>query len=117
MTHWEPFEVSCIDIQSYISAAVEVLKFNVYLKLKNFSVGHILQSLNGIKVTGSQLDDGRNAMEVINDPKNYPINLKFMRPRLSTNEKIFQVYNIFLVILILIKFLLTLFQNIFKIIN
>lgn len=53
-------------------------------------VGHMLVAINGMKVTGQQLDDGRDALQVLQDESNYPINLKFARPRLTTNEKIFQ---------------------------
>ncbi|XP_014276698.1 trafficking protein particle complex subunit 4 [Halyomorpha halys] len=53
------------------------------------TVGHVLIAVNGIPVTGVQMDDGRDALEVINNPGNYPLNLKFSRPRVTTNEKIF----------------------------
>lgn len=61
-----------------------------YGQRDGIKVGHTLVAVNGIKVTGQQLDDGRDAMEVLADEANYPINLKFARPRLTTNEKIFQ---------------------------
>lgn len=51
----------------------------------------MLVAVNGMRVTGHQLDDGREALQVLQDETNYPINLKFARPRLTTNEKIFQV--------------------------
>ena len=54
-------------------------------------VGHVLANVNGMEVTGCTLGDGRNAMEVIEDPANYPLSLKFVKPKLTTNEKIFQV--------------------------
>lgn len=53
------------------------------------TVGHVLIAVNGIPVTGVQMDDGRDAMEVIENPANYPLLLKFSRPRVTTNEKIF----------------------------
>lgn len=40
-------------------------------------------------VTNRQLDDGRDALEVIENKENYPISLKFGRPKMTTNEKIF----------------------------
>lgn len=49
----------------------------------------MLIAVGGIAVTGIQMDDGRDALEVINNPGNYPLNLKFSRPRVTTNEKIF----------------------------
>ncbi|XP_043189656.1 trafficking protein particle complex subunit 4-like [Amphibalanus amphitrite] len=52
-------------------------------------VGHALLAINGIPVTGKQLDDGRDAFTVLEDPEQYPISLKFGWPKLSTNEKIF----------------------------
>jgi len=52
-------------------------------------VGHCLMAINGIPVTGKQLDDGRDALNVLDDPEQYPISLKFGWPRLITNEKIF----------------------------
>ncbi|XP_060522111.1 trafficking protein particle complex subunit 4 [Cylas formicarius] len=52
-------------------------------------VGHVLSSVNGIPVTGRQLDDGRDAFDVIEARENYPITLKFSRPKMTTNEKIF----------------------------
>ncbi|KAA0193503.1 hypothetical protein HAZT_HAZT004870 [Hyalella azteca] len=63
----------------------------VYGQRDGIKVGHILTAVNGIKVTNTQLDDQRDAMQVLSDPTNFPISLKFTRPRLTTNEKIFQV--------------------------
>lgn len=51
-------------------------------------MGHALLAINGETVTGRRLSDGREAMEVIRDPANYPLNLKFGRPKLTTNERI-----------------------------
>lgn len=62
----------------------------VYGQRDGIKVGHTLVSVNGMKVTGQQLDDGRDAMQVLANEANYPINLKFARPKLTTNEKIFQ---------------------------
>lgn len=52
-------------------------------------VGHVLMAVNGIVVTGRQLDDGRDAFEVIENEECYPLSLKFGRPKMTTNEKIF----------------------------
>lgn len=52
-------------------------------------MGHVLYAINGVPVTGRQLDDGRDAFEVIENRENYPLNLKFGRPKMTTNEKIF----------------------------
>ncbi|XP_066984851.1 trafficking protein particle complex subunit 4 [Macrobrachium rosenbergii] len=61
-----------------------------YGQRDGIKVGHTLVAVNGIKVTGTQMDDGRNALKVLEDETNYPISLKFARPKLTTNEKIFQ---------------------------
>ena len=45
-------------------------------------------SVNGIPAQGRQLQDGRDILEVINSEDNYPISIKFGRPKLTTNEKI-----------------------------
>lgn len=52
-------------------------------------MGHVLYAINGIAVTGQQLDDGRDAFEVLEDKSNFPVQLKFGRPKMTTNEKIF----------------------------
>jgi len=52
-------------------------------------VGHVLLSINGMPANGCTLEDGRDVKEVINEPSNYPLNLKFSRPKMTTNEKIF----------------------------
>lgn len=46
-------------------------------------------AVNGISVTGQQLDDGRDVFELLENPENYPLSLKFGRPKMTTNEKIF----------------------------
>lgn len=61
-----------------------------YGQRDGIKVGHTLVAINGIKVMGGQLEDSRDAMQVLADEANYPINLKFARPKLTTNEKIFQ---------------------------
>ena len=50
--------------------------------------GHALMAINGESVTGRKLANGIDAMEVIQNPENYPISLKFGRPKLKTNERI-----------------------------
>ncbi|CAG9837550.1 unnamed protein product [Diabrotica balteata] len=52
-------------------------------------VGHVLNSVNGIPVTGLQMDNGVNALEFIEKEENYPVTLQFARPKMTTNEKIF----------------------------
>lgn len=61
----------------------------MYLMYALFVVGYTLMGVNGIPVEGRFLqNDGTDAMEIINSPHNYPINLKFGRTKLTTNEKI-----------------------------
>ena len=45
-------------------------------------------SVNGQTVTYKELPDGRDVFDVIADKANYPLNLKFGRPKITTNEKI-----------------------------
>jgi len=52
-------------------------------------VGHQLMAINGSIITAGQLEDGRDVLELLEKPENYPVNLKFGRPKMSTNEKIF----------------------------
>lgn len=40
-------------------------------------------------MNGSVLDDGRIIKDIIDNPESYPLSLKFMRPKMTTNEKIF----------------------------
>jgi len=51
-------------------------------------IGHALMSVNGQTVTYKELPDGRDVFDVIADKANYPLNLKFGRPKITTNEKI-----------------------------
>ncbi|KAI0213351.1 Trafficking protein particle complex subunit 4 [Lamellibrachia satsuma] len=52
------------------------------------AVGHTILAINGIAAVGRQLDDGRDIQELIETEENYPISIKFGRPKLTTNEKI-----------------------------
>lgn len=52
-------------------------------------MGHVLTAVNGITVTGRELEDGRDVMEMLEQPENFPITLKFSRAKMTTNEKIF----------------------------
>lgn len=51
-------------------------------------VGHAILSINGISAKGKLLEDGRDIMETLASEANYPINIKFGKPHLKTNEKI-----------------------------
>jgi hypothetical protein len=61
----------------------------MYDKFIKFSVGHVLMSINGSQIAGRHLEDGRDVFEVLEKAENYPLNLKFGRPKMTTNEKIF----------------------------
>lgn len=52
-------------------------------------MGHVLSAVNGQPVTGKELDDGRDVLEMLENSENYPITLKFSRAKMTTNEKIF----------------------------
>lgn len=54
-----------------------------------FLVGHVLLAINGIPVFGRKLEDGKDALEMLEDSTNYPLNLKFGRPKMTVNEKLF----------------------------
>ncbi|XP_012217833.1 trafficking protein particle complex subunit 4 [Linepithema humile] len=53
------------------------------------NVGHVLSAVNGIAVTGRELEDGRDVLEMLEQSENFPITLKFSRAKMTTNEKIF----------------------------
>lgn len=52
-------------------------------------MGHVLYAINGVPVTGRQLDDGRDVFDVLENKDNYPISIRFGRAKMTTNEKIF----------------------------
>jgi len=52
-------------------------------------VGHVLTTVNGIAITGREFEDGRDILEMLEQPDNFPITLKFSRAKMTTNEKIF----------------------------
>ncbi|RWS16859.1 trafficking protein particle complex subunit 4-like protein [Dinothrombium tinctorium] len=51
-------------------------------------VGFALLAINGEDVNGRKLGDKDVLDEILNNEENYPINLKFGIPKLTTNEKI-----------------------------
>ncbi|XP_037042021.1 trafficking protein particle complex subunit 4 [Bradysia coprophila] len=53
------------------------------------NVGHVLIAINGIPVNGSTTDEGKDVKELIENEQNFPLTLKFSRPKMTTNEKIF----------------------------
>jgi len=51
-------------------------------------IGHTLLSINGQNISEKQLPDGRDVFDVLSNKDNFPLNLKFGRPNITTNEKI-----------------------------
>ncbi|XP_075765805.1 trafficking protein particle complex subunit 4 isoform X1 [Pelodiscus sinensis] len=51
-------------------------------------VGHAVLSINGIDVNGKYTADGKEVLEYLCNPANYPVSIRFGRPRLSSNEKL-----------------------------
>jgi hypothetical protein len=64
-------------------------KVDHYIMCFLVSVGHALTAINGTPVTGRQLDDGRDVFDVLENEELFPLNLKFERLKMTTNEKIF----------------------------
>ncbi|KAI8422107.1 hypothetical protein MSG28_006030 [Choristoneura fumiferana] len=60
----------------------------VFGQRDGINVGHVLLSVNGSPVSGRTTEDGRDVFDVIETKENYPLSLKFGRPRATTNEKI-----------------------------
>ncbi|XP_061703768.1 trafficking protein particle complex subunit 4 [Cydia pomonella] len=60
----------------------------VFGQRDGINVGHVLLSVNGSAVTGRTTEDGRDVFTIIETKENYPLSLKFGRPRATTNEKI-----------------------------
>lgn len=50
-------------------------------------VGHIVLAINGKPVRGCKVDE-INVMDIIEKRENYPLSIKFGRPKLSSNQKI-----------------------------
>lgn len=59
------------------------------IRCYSFPVGHILTSINGVLVNGSTTEEGKDVKELIENEGSYPLTLKFSRPKMTTNEKIF----------------------------
>ncbi|OTF70800.1 trafficking protein particle complex subunit 4-like protein, partial [Euroglyphus maynei] len=54
----------------------------------NIKVGYSLLSINGDQINGRKYKDQDILEEFLTNEENFPVNLKFGWPRLSTNEKI-----------------------------
>jgi len=74
-----------LDIQLKHDAGKIVVAFG---ERDGVCIGHTLVSVNGQPVTDKHLPDGRDVMEILGNQENFPLNLKFGRSRITTNEKI-----------------------------
>lgn len=51
-------------------------------------VGHAVLSINGVDVNGKYTAEGKEIVEYLKDPANYPVSIRFGRARLTSNEKL-----------------------------
>ncbi|XP_077162749.1 trafficking protein particle complex subunit 4 isoform X1 [Paroedura picta] len=51
-------------------------------------VGHAVLAINGLEVNGRLTADGRDVLDFLGDAANFPVSVRFGRPRLSSNEKL-----------------------------
>ncbi|XP_071654817.1 trafficking protein particle complex subunit 4 isoform X3 [Patagioenas fasciata] len=51
-------------------------------------VGHAVLAINGAEVNGRLTADGKDVLEFLGNPANYPVSIRFGRHRLSSNEKL-----------------------------
>ncbi|XP_074256802.1 trafficking protein particle complex subunit 4 isoform X1 [Saimiri boliviensis] len=52
------------------------------------AVGHAVLAINGMDVNGRYTADGKEVLEYLGNPANYPVSIRFGRPRLTSNEKL-----------------------------
>lgn len=52
------------------------------------AVGHAVLAINGFDVNGKYTHDGKEVLEYLGNPANYPVSIRFGRPRLTSNEKL-----------------------------
>lgn len=52
------------------------------------AVGHAVLAINGMDVNGKYTADGKEVLEYLGNPANYPVSIRFGRPRLTSNEKL-----------------------------
>lgn len=51
-------------------------------------VGHAVLAINGMDVNGKYTADGKEVLEYLGNSANYPVSIRFGRPRLTSNEKL-----------------------------
>ncbi|XP_043789643.1 trafficking protein particle complex subunit 4 [Apis laboriosa] len=56
---------------------------------EGINVGHVLTAVNNSPVVGRELENGKDVIELLEQPENFPVLLRFSRARMTTNEKIF----------------------------
>jgi hypothetical protein len=74
--------IKCLDL-SHLALYLKYSPFSYFL-----TVGFSLLAINGEELSNKQLPNGTDALDVLKDPNNYPVSLKFGRIKLKTNEKI-----------------------------
>lgn len=52
------------------------------------AVGHAVLAINGMDVNGKYTADGKEVLEYLGNSANYPVSIRFGRPRLTSNEKL-----------------------------
>ncbi|XP_044894333.1 trafficking protein particle complex subunit 4 isoform X1 [Felis catus] len=52
------------------------------------ALGHAVLAINGVDVNGKYTADGKEVLEYLGNPANYPVSIRFGRPRLTSNEKL-----------------------------
>ncbi|KFO21883.1 26S proteasome non-ATPase regulatory subunit 1 [Fukomys damarensis] len=51
-------------------------------------VGHAVLAISGVDVNGKHVPDGKEVLEYLSNPANYPVSIRFGRPRLTSNERL-----------------------------
>ncbi|KAF8565206.1 hypothetical protein P879_08629 [Paragonimus westermani] len=62
--------------------------------LDEVKAGYTVLSVNKLEAKGTHLEDGREILQVFSDEQNFPLTIKFERPRLHPNDRI-QLASIF----------------------
>lgn len=57
-------------------------------EMNGIKVGHSLSAINGEYLSGKYFPNGQLVLEFLGDEKNFPANLTFNKPKLTTNERI-----------------------------
>ncbi len=79
----------CVCVFTHIYRSIAAVQ-HVFSNVMCFSraVGHAALSINGVDVNGKYTAEGKEIQEYLKDPANYPVSIRFGRPRLSSNEKL-----------------------------